>query len=78
MPADPSQVIVTPGATADSVRVHHSDLPDLQAHGETPAIAAANLAQDLGREIADAADELHREPLRRALSDVYAFLGRGT
>jgi hypothetical protein len=77
MAVDPSQVIVTTGATAHSFRVHHSDLPELEADGETPAAAATNLAQDLAREIDAAADELHRGPLHRALDDVRAFLDRG-
>jgi hypothetical protein len=39
-------------------------------------LAAANLVQDLRREIDGVADELHREPLQRALADVRAFLER--
>ena len=72
MAADPSKVIVTAGATAHSVQVHHHGIPELQSHGESPESAAANLAQDLAREIDVAVDDLHREPLQRALDDVKA------
>ena len=76
--ADPSQVIVTAGATAHSVQVHHHGIPELQSHGESPESAAANLAQDLAREIDGAADDLHREPLQRALDDVKASIERSS
>ena len=66
--ADPSQVIVTAGATAHSVQVHHHGIPELQSHGESPESATVNLAQDLAREIDGAADDLHREPLERRLT----------
>ncbi len=72
--ADPSQVIVTAGATAHSVQVHHHVIPELQSHGESPESATVNLAQDLAREIDGAADDLHREPLERALDDVKASI----
>jgi hypothetical protein len=74
--ADPSQVIVTAGATAHSVQVHHHGIPELQSHGESPESATANLAQDLAREIDGAADDLHREPLQQALDDVKASIER--
>jgi hypothetical protein len=75
MAADPSQVVVSAGATPDAVRVHHRAVPELQADGESPPVAARNLEQDLVREIDTAADELHREVLTKALDDVRAFLG---
>jgi ribosomal protein L25 (general stress protein Ctc) len=78
MAADPSRVIVTTGATPDAVRVHHRDFPELQADGESAELAAANLAQDLSREIDVVADDLHREPLQQALADVRAFLERSS
>ena len=76
MAADPSQVIVTAGATAHSVQVHHHGVPELQSHCESPKSGAAYLAQDLAREIDGAADDLHREPLQRALEDVNASIER--
>jgi hypothetical protein len=74
--ADPTQVIVTAGATAHSVQVHHHGIPELRSHGETPESAAVNLAQDLAREIDGAVDDLHRRPLQRALDDVNASIER--
>jgi hypothetical protein len=74
--ADPSQVIVTAGATAHSVQVHHHGIPELQSHGESPESATVNLAQNLAREIDGAADDLHREPFQQALEDVNASIER--
>ena len=75
---DPNQVIVTAGATAHSAQAHHPGFPELRSHGESPESAAANLAQDLAREIDGAEDDLHREPLQRALVDVKASIERST
>jgi hypothetical protein len=72
--ADPTQVIVTAGATAHSVQVHHPGIPELHSHGESPESATLNLAQDLARQIDGAADDLHREPLQLALDDVNASI----
>jgi hypothetical protein len=74
--ADPSQVIVTAGATAHCVQVHHRDIPELRSHGESSETATVNLAQDLAREIDGALDDLHREPLEQALEDVNASIER--
>lgn len=74
---DASQLIVTAGATAHSVQVHHQGIPDLRSHGESAESVAVNLSQDLSREIDDAADDLHREPLQRALDDVNASIEQG-
>ena len=75
MPADPNQIIVATGQIPQ-FRVNHRDFPDLQADGESPAIAAANLALHLEREIDAALDELHRKPLQQALADVRAYIDR--
>jgi hypothetical protein len=75
--ADPSQVIVTAGATAHSVQVHHPGIPELHSHGESPESATVNLAQDLARQIDGVADDLHREPLQLALDDVNASIEQG-
>lgn len=56
-------------------RVLDRDLPELRAEGESAEAAATNLVQDLNRELAVAADDLHREPLQQAF-DVHAFLAR--
>ena len=64
---------MTPGSTADACRIHHRDIPELQADGATPREAAANLAQDLAREIEGVADQHRRELFQRALDEVRAF-----
>jgi hypothetical protein len=76
MAADPNLVIVTTGSTAHAVQVHHRDIPELHADGESPEIAAANLAQDLAREIEDVTDTSRREVFQQALADVRAFIER--
>jgi hypothetical protein len=76
MTADPSRVIVTTGSTAQAVQVHHSDLPELHADGESPESAAVNLAQDLAREMEDIVDNDRRQSIQRILADVRAFIER--
>ncbi len=78
MTGDPSKIIVTTGATADAVRVHHHDNPELHSDGESPEIAAENLANALTRELDSVPDDHHREAIRRALADVRAFVERGS
>jgi hypothetical protein len=72
MPADAKRVVVSTGQTTQ-YGAHHHDYPELRAEGESAEDAVANLVVDLEREIEAAADELHREPLRRALADARAF-----
>ncbi len=74
---DPSKLIITAGATAHTVQVHHQSIPELRSHGESPRVAAANLVQVLTREIDVAVDDLLREPLQQALDDVKASTERG-
>jgi hypothetical protein len=76
MTADPSRVIVTTGSTAQAVQVHHCDLPELHADGESPKSAAVNLAQDLAREMEDIVDNDRRQSIQRILADVRAFIER--
>lgn len=78
MTADPDKIIVTTGATADAVQVHHHDIPELHSDGESPAIAAENLANALTREIDSVAEDHRREAIRRVLADVRAFVERGS
>jgi hypothetical protein len=70
---DPARVVVTPGPTADTFRVHHSDIPELHADGATSREAVAYLAEDLAREIEGVADHYHRGLFERVLDDVRAF-----
>jgi hypothetical protein len=74
MIANPSQVIVTTGFTPQAVQVYHRVIPELHVDGESPEIAAANLAQALAREIEGLADQDRREMFQRALADVRAFI----
>jgi hypothetical protein len=74
---DPGRVVVTPGSTAAAVQVHHRDIPELHADGASPREAAANLAQDLDREIEGVADHYRRGLFGRALEDARAFAVQG-
>jgi hypothetical protein len=74
MTADPSKVMVTAGATADAAQVHHRDFPEVQADGESPAIAARNLIGDLTRALDSAATDLDRAPIQQAIADVQGVI----
>ena len=76
MTTEPSKVIATAGATPDSVQIYHNDFPNLRADGDSVEDAAANLVLDLTRELYDAADDLLRDSLRRAIAEVQAFIER--
>ena len=76
--ADRCRVIVTADEIGCSVRVHHREIPELCAEGESPRAAALNLEQDLAREIDFVADARRRGPFLRAASDVRAFIEAGT
>ncbi len=78
MTADPNRISVTTGATVDAVQLQHHDIPELQSDGESPVIAAENLANALTREIDSVSDEHHRDALQQALADVRAFVERGS
>jgi hypothetical protein len=73
MAADPNLVIVS---TDQSIQFQasHQNYPELRAEGESPRLAAKNLALELAGQIGTTADDLHREPLRKALADVQAFI----
>jgi predicted RNase H-like HicB family nuclease len=73
MPANPNNIVIADAQDTQFCANHH-DYPDLRAHGESPEVAARNLAQDFEREIEGASDDRRREPLRKALADVRAFV----
>ncbi len=72
----PERISVTPGSTAGAFQVHRRDIPELHAEGATPREAAANLAQDLAREIEGVTDHHHRGLFEGILDDVRAFVER--
>ncbi len=67
------EVVVTQEPTANTFQIHHRDIPELHADGVTPGEAAANLAEDLTREIEGVADHYRRRLFERVLDDVRAF-----
>jgi hypothetical protein len=73
MPTDPSRVVVTPGATAESACVYHRDFPEIRADGETPRVAAVHLANHLARALDSALTDWRRQTLDLAVADVRAF-----
>jgi len=77
MEADPSRVVVTSGATADATQVNHRDFPEIRAEGETPKVAAENLANQLVRALDSALTPWRRETIEQAIADVKAFADRG-
>ena len=77
MDADPSPVIVTTGATAHTAQVHHRDFPEVRAEGQSPAVAATHLANQLVRAL-DSAPPWRRGALEQALAEIQAFAKRGT
>ncbi len=74
MVTDQSRVIVATGATAGTARVHHRDFPEIRADGETPAIAAAHLANQLNRALDTALTNWRRDTLGQAIADIEAFV----
>lgn len=74
---DPGRIVVKSGSTAAACQVHHRDIPALHADGATPRAAAANLIQDLAREVEGVADHFRCDPFTRALDDARAFAAPG-
>ncbi len=74
METDRNRVIVAEGAcdchSVHLTRVHHHDLPDIHAEGETPAIAAVDLAGQLTRILDAPLGAASRESAERALDDI--------
>jgi hypothetical protein len=73
MVTDASRVIVATGATANHAQVHHRDFPEIRAEGETPEVAARNLANHLTKALDTALTQWRRETIQAAIADVEAF-----
>ena len=76
MTIDQSRVIVSTGATASSASVYHRDFPEVRADGETPAVAATYLANQLTRALDSALTNWRRETLGQAIADIQAFVAK--
>jgi hypothetical protein len=76
MAIDQSRVIVATGATAHATSLHHRDFPEIRAEGETPAVAATNLANQLTRALDSALTQWRRETLEQAIDDIRAFVSQ--
>ena len=77
MDADAQRVIVEDGSTGGTVQVHHHDFPEIRSHGESPAAAAAHLANQLARALDSALTTWRRETIQHAIADVEAFAKSG-
>jgi hypothetical protein len=73
---DVSRVIVMTGATAEATRVYHRDFPEIRADGETPAVAAAHLSNQLTRALDSALTDWRRQSIEGAIADVNAFVSQ--
>jgi hypothetical protein len=78
MPTDPSRVILTPGATAQTTRVYHRDFPEIRADGESPKAAATHLTNQLLRVLDSALTNWRRQTLDEAIADVRAYVSQAT
>jgi hypothetical protein len=76
MATEPDRVIVATGTTAQSTLVHHRDFPEIRAEGETPAVAATNLANHLTRALDSALTKWRRDAIEQAIADVREFAAK--
>ncbi|GAC1449735.1 MAG: hypothetical protein NVSMB9_33750 [Isosphaeraceae bacterium] len=76
MSTDDSSVIVTTGATANSHRVYHRDFPEIRVEGETPAVAAEHLANQLAKALDSALTDWRRGSITKAIEAVKAFIAK--
>jgi hypothetical protein len=74
MATDENLVIVATGVTANTTCVHHRDFPEVRAEGETPAMAATHLANQLTRALDSALTHWRRDGLGKAIADIQAFV----
>lgn len=77
MATEQSRVIVTAGATAQSIQVHHRDFPEIRAEGNSPSAAASNLANHLTRALDSALTKWRRDAIQQAIDEVQAFAAEG-
>jgi hypothetical protein len=80
MSADASKITVIESlcdacGTTD-VQVCHQSFPELQVTGTSAEQAARQLAQRLSASLDAVSDPSYREPVRRAVDDLRAFLDR--
>jgi len=76
MDTDPSWVIATPGATAQTTQVHHRDFPEVRADGKTAKEAATHLVSKLTLALDTALTDWRRQTLGKAIAEVSEFLKR--
>jgi hypothetical protein len=74
MSTEPNRVIVTPGATSQTLRVHHRDFPEIRADGQSAKAAASHLANKLALAMDTALTDWRRQTLGQAIADVEAFV----
>jgi hypothetical protein len=74
--SDEQRVIVGAGAMGSAASVHHRDFPEIRAEGETPAVAATHLANQLTRALDSALTHWRRETLGQAIADIEAFVAQ--
>jgi hypothetical protein len=74
MAKEPDRVTVTSGATEHTLRVHHRDFPEIQAHGRSGNEAASFLVSKLRLALDTALTDWRRQTLSAAIADVEAFL----
>lgn len=78
MSANPTQIIVTTevwvGHPVSTIHAHHRNFPEIQAEGETPLAAAAELAHQLQQALEGVSDPWHRSTVVQAMEDLQAFV----
>lgn len=81
MKTDQSPLIVTTGVCREcqavhTIQVHHRDYPEIQAEGESPELAAAQLVNRLSRVLDTAPDRWRNESIQSAIADIQALIAR--
>lgn len=69
-----TKVIVTPGQGSHAAtRVHHRDLAEIRAEGQSPREAAEHLIHQLTRALDSALTDWRRDSIQQAIADVRAY-----